>query len=358
MSEDANASMKQSLAPATHPGNNLDAIRIVAATMVLFSHHHALTGQMEPSFFGIHSIGGLAVTVFFVISGYLVNASWQRDPHLWRFALRRVLRIWPALTVVLVLTAYGLGTLITKLPTMEYVTHRATADYLQGLWMKIHFVLPGVFEGNPYRSGVNGSLWTIPIEVRCYIVLGLMGMLGLLKYRPVLLLSVMFYLAWFLARSNADVTGAVNYTRELGAFFLAGAALYTLEPYWRRRPATWAAIIAVAVAIAWAVDWRHTALLIGLPFLIVFIGTSATPVIRRAGRWGDPSYGIYLYAFPIQQTVIQYAWPQAGFTGTLCLALLLTVAAAYASWYCIEKPALAFKPRKSDNPLVRTETSA
>ncbi|OJU03933.1 MAG: hypothetical protein BGN90_09230 [Acidovorax sp. 65-7] len=346
----------QPLAQDTHLGNNLDAIRIVAATTVLFTHHYALTGQKEPSFFGTHSFGGLAVTVFFIISGYLVNASWQRDPHLLRFALRRVLRILPALAVVLVLTAYGLGTLVTKLPAMEYVTHRATADYLQGIWMKIHFVLPGVFEGNPYRHIVNGSLWTIPIEVRCYIVLGLMGVLGLLKYRPVLLLSVMFYMVWFLARSNADVTGAVNYTRELGAFFLAGAALYTLEPYWRRRPATWAAVIAVAFAIAWAVDWRHTALLIGLPFLIVFVGTNSTPVIRHAGRWGDPSYGIYLYAFPIQQAVVHYAWPQAGFTGTLGLALVLTVAAAYASWHCIEKPALAFKPHKSDNPLLRTET--
>ena len=75
--------------PATHPGNNFDAIRVVAATMVLYSHHFALTGQMEPSFFGIHSLGGLAVTIFFVLSGYLVNASWQRDPNLWRFGLRR-----------------------------------------------------------------------------------------------------------------------------------------------------------------------------------------------------------------------------------------------------------------------------
>ena len=348
----------QSPGSATHPGNNFDAIRILAAAMVLVSHHHALTGRPEPSFFGIHSIGGLAVTIFFVISGYLVNASWQRDPSLWRFALRRFLRIWPALLVVLVITAYGIGAAVTKLPTMEYLTHRATADYLQGLWMKIHFVLPGVFEQNPYKLGVNGSLWTIPIEVRCYIVLGLAGALGLLKYRPVLLLSVILYMTWFLYRSNADMTGSIHYLRELGAFFLAGVALYTLEPYWRKKTLLWTVSIAVVFSIAWYVDWRHTALLIGLPFVILYLGTQATPFIRRAGRWGDPSYGIYLYAFPIQQSVIFYTWPEAGFAGTLLLALLLTVAVAYASWHWIEKPALIFKPRKSSNTAGHSGISA
>jgi peptidoglycan/LPS O-acetylase OafA/YrhL len=333
--------------PATHPGNNFDAIRIVAATMVLYSHHFALTGQMEPSFFGIHSLGGLAVTIFFVLSGYLVNASWQRDPNLWRFGLRRFLRIWPALTVAVVLTAYVLGAWVTQLPLKEYLTHRATANYLQALGMKIHFVLPGVFENNPYRLGVNGSLWTIPIEVRCYIALGLAGLIGLLKYRPVLLLSIAVLIGWFLARSNPDVTGTVHHGRELSAFFLAGAALYTLEPYWRRRPVLWGGAIALATASVWMAGWRHSALLLGLPFFIIYSGTQATAYIRRAGRWGDPSYGIYLFAFPIQQTVIQYGWPQLGFTGTLCISLAITVVLAYASWHLVEKQALRFKPSSS-----------
>ncbi|KQO23846.1 hypothetical protein ASF11_22940 [Acidovorax sp. Leaf76] len=333
--------------PATHPGNNFDAIRIVAATMVLYSHHFALTGQMEPSFFGIHSLGGLAVTIFFVLSGYLVNASWQRDPNLWRFGLRRFLRIWPALTVAVVLTAYVLGAWVTQLPLTEYLTHRATANYLQALGMKIHFVLPGVFENNPYRLGVNGSLWTIPIEVRCYIALGLAGLIGLLKYRPVLLLSIAVLIGWFLVRSNPDVTGTVHHGRELSAFFLAGAALYTLEPYWRRRPVLWGGAIALATAAVWAAGWRHSALLLGLPFFIIYAGTQTTAYIRRAGRWGDPSYGIYLFAFPIQQTVIQYGWPQLGFAGTLCISLAITVALAYASWHLVEKQALKFKPSSS-----------
>lgn len=335
----------QAPAQVIHPGNNFDAIRIVAAAMVLVSHHFALTGQIEPSFFGVHSAGGMAVAIFFIISGYLVTISWWRDPNLWRFALRRFLRIWPALTAVVVFTAYGLGAWVTQLPTWDYLTHGATANYLQTLWMRIHYVLPGVFDHNPYPHGVNGSLWTIPYEVRCYIVLGLAGLLGLLKYRPVLLLCIAVYMAWFFSRSNADLTGTVHYGRELSAFFLAGACLSALESCWRRRPMLWMSVIGVACALSWFADWRHTAVLIGLPFVVLYIGTKTTPFIHRAGRWGDPSYGIYLFAFPVQQTVLLYTWPGAGFAGTLCLAALITLVLAYASWHLLEKQALKFKPR-------------
>ena len=338
----------------THPSarniettsNNFDCIRILAAVAVLFSHHFALTGQSEPSFFGLHSAGGIAVVIFFVISGYLVTSSWYNDPHFLRFSLRRILRIWPALVAVTVLTAYGLGTWVTELPKDDYVTHRATFDYLNILRMRIHYVLPGVFEHNPYARGVNGSLWTIPLEVRCYIVLALVGLIGLLKNKNVLLVIVAGYIIFFISKSSADITGTIHHGRELSAFFLAGTALYVLQPYWEQRPRLWIGTLAILTVISWWAGWKYTAVLIGLPLIIIYFGTLSTPIIRRIGRWGDPSYGIYLIAFPIQQTVILYTWPQLGFAGTLCLSLLITTALAYASWHCIEKQALKFKPRK------------
>ncbi|WP_313301581.1 acyltransferase [Diaphorobacter sp.] len=330
---------------ATHPTNNFDFIRIVAASMVLFSHHFALTAQGEPSFFGIFSLGGLAVAIFFIISGYLVMISWMRDPNLPRFAMRRFLRIWPALTCVLVLTAYVLGPIVTELPVKEYLRHGATFDYLRGVFMRIHFVLPGVFEHNPYARGVNGSLWTIPIEVLCYIVLGIAGLIGLLKFRSVFLLCVAVYLAWFLSKSNADVTGVTEYSRELGAYFLLGASMARLENSWQRYPLAWAAVIGVLFAALWANEWRHTALLAGLTFAVIYLGTRRTPILHRAGRFGDPSYGIYLYAFPVQQTAVLYLWPQAGFAGTMLVAAVITAALGLLSWHTIEKQALKFKPR-------------
>ena len=340
-----------SLLKKTHPTNNFDFIRIVAASMVLFSHHFALTGRAEPSFFGLYSLGGLAVAIFFVISGYLVTISWSRDPHLLRFAYRRALRIWPALTCVVILTAFVLGSFVSTLPAKIYLLHGATWDYLRTLGMQIHYVLPGVFERNPYALGVNGSLWTIPFEVRCYIVLALAGLAGLLKYRQIFLLCITLYLIWFLATTNADLTGAVHYGRALSAFFLMGAALAVLEPSWRRHPMSWAAIVGGTFTVMWVLGWRHTAMLLALPFFIIYAGTRCTPIIHRSGRFGDPSYGIYLFAFPVQQTVIFYLWPESGFWQTLAIAAASTLALAYASWHLIEKQALKLKPSASDQPI-------
>ena len=189
-------------AASAHQANNFDAVRIIAALAVLVSHHYALTAQAEPSFLGLHTWGGMAVIVFFVISGYLVTSSWYNDPSFLRFSQRRILRIWPALAVVVVLTAYGLGALVTSLPLMEYWTHRATLDYFLTLKMNVHFMLPGVFTNNPYAHGVNGSLWTIPLEVRCYVVMAIAGLLGLMKFRSVWMLLIAAYMAWFLTKGN------------------------------------------------------------------------------------------------------------------------------------------------------------
>ena len=341
------ATAAQRTAPGPSHTNNFDALRIVAAFAVLYSHQFSLTGRPEPSFFGMHSWGGIAVIVFFVISGFLVTGSWYNDPSVLRFSARRALRLWPALTAVVVLTAYGLGAWVTTLPLEEYWKSRATLDYLNTIRMQIHYVLPGVFEHNPYARGVNGSLWTIPLEVRCYVVLAIAGLLRLMRWRTVWLACIALYMAWFLAKGSADVTGHIHYGRELSAFFLMGSALFVLREYWERRPLAWLLGLGAGAALLWTLGWRFTATLVFIPLLVLYVGTRSTPVIRRFGRFGDPSYGAYLLAFPVQQTVVQFLYPQLDFAATLALSTLITFVLAYASWHVIEKPALRLKPRRS-----------
>lgn len=340
----------------THPANNFDFVRIVAATLVLFSHHFALTAQQEPTFFQLHSIGGMAVLVFFSLSGYLVTQSWFADPCAWRFAARRALRIWPALTLVVFLTILLLGPLVTTLPLSQYLKHGATWDYFQTLRMTVHYVLPGVFETNPYPRGVNGSLWTIPLEVRCYIVLGVLGLLGVLKRRAVLVTLAIAYFIWYVYKNSPDLRGTLHYGRELSAYFLAGAVLYCTQSAWAKRPMLWLCLILGISAMAWLAGLRYMAVLIALPYLVIWFGSASTPVLHRAGRWGDPSYGLYLFAFPIQQTVILMTYPTLGFIPSMLVSLLLTTLIAYASWHLVEKRALRFKP--SRKPLTPKATSA
>ena len=334
-------------ATPAHPANNFDFVRIVAATLVLYSHQYALSGQMEPSFFGLHSFGGFAVLIFFAISGYLVTQSWYSDPNILRFALRRLLRIWPALAVVVTLTALVLGPVVSSLPAADYYAHGGTWQYFLNLRFIAVYILPEAFVKNPYPLGVNGSIWTIPIEVLCYLVLAVCGLAGLLKKKTIWLAAIVIYLAWYLAQSSPDLYHSIHQKREMGAYFLSGSALYVLREYWQKRPWTWLAALALLAGGLLLAKMRYTALLAFMPYAVISLGTASTPFIRRFGRYGDFSYGIYLFAFPVQQTVIMCLYPEYGFWTAMMLSMAITAGLAFLSWHLVEKPALRFKPSKN-----------
>lgn len=330
--------------------NNFDCLRIFAALAVLYSHHFALSGKPEPYLLGINTIGGDAVYIFFTVSGYLVTSSWLNDPNFFRFSLRRILRIWPALTVVVLGTAYILGPILTTLPLNEYFSNPVTHKYIGWLWMQANFVLPGVLESNPYPGVLNGSLWTIPLEVQCYIVLTVAGILGLLRKKSIFLLAIFAYLIWFFIKSSPDLHGTIHSARQLGAYFLIGALLYIAKPYFTTR---WIYIIPLVLIVGFLLfksGYPHTANLLILPFLTIALGTQSTPVVSKFGRWGDPSYGIYLFAFPVQQTVIMSMMPEADFYGSMFVSAAITILLAYASWHLIEKQAIKFKPKRKSPP--------
>jgi peptidoglycan/LPS O-acetylase OafA/YrhL len=157
------------MAQSDHDDNNFDFLRVAAAFAVLVSHQYALSGRPEPVFF-VGSWGGIGVLVFFAISGYLVAASWHHDPSGPRFVARRLLRIWPGLAIACLLTTLVLGPLFSDAGVRAYFTSPAPLDYLTqlGLW-EFKPQLPGIFARNPIPGSANGSLWTLPIEVRCYV---------------------------------------------------------------------------------------------------------------------------------------------------------------------------------------------
>ena len=331
--------------PLPH-ANNFDALRIAAALTVLAVHQRALMGQPEPGILGIATWAGVAVWVFFVISGYLVAQSWFADPQVLRFAQRRVLRIWPALTAVVLLSVLVVGPWMTSLPLQEYWRHDATWAYLRMLAMETRHVLPGVFDQAPGSTSVNGSLWTIPFEVQCYIAMAVVGGLGLLRSPRWLLAWVAVFAVWYVSKGLPDRTGIASPSREFPLYFLSGAALFCLRSVWQ--PHRWLVMVVawLIAATLWYAQWRYLALTVAVPITVLAIGTSSWPLLRRAGRFGDPSYGLYLYAFPIQQILVHFTYPRWSYLTSTAIAMALTVCVAYASWYWIEKPALRFKPKK------------
>jgi len=165
-----------------------DVLRIVAALAVILSHSYPLSGHTEP--FTIHAgttsfaMGTDAVVAFFVISGFLITMSWQRRSSVRSYVTKRFARIWPGFAVVVLLGILALGPIATTLTARGYFTDHQTWSYLAHtiVMLPVKFVLPGVFTSNPIAS-VNGSLWTLPYEVLCYIGVLVLGVIGVLRRR-------------------------------------------------------------------------------------------------------------------------------------------------------------------------------
>lgn len=320
--------------------NNFDFLRLAAAMAVLLSHQFALSGQPEPLFL-YSSWGGLGVLVFFAISGYLVAGSWLRDPHLWRFLVRRFLRIWPGLAVATVVIAFVLGPLVRA----EYFSSPLTWAYLQllGLWT-FEVQLPGIFSENPHPLGANGSLRTIPIEVKCYLLLGLVGTFGCMRRNGLVLVLLFAALAvWFFVFLKTGYEDPWRMKFQMGVVFFSGVCLGVLRPYWLAYRRWMAVAASLAVVWLWFGGWNDVVMTLGLPVATVVFGSGTTPVLRRAGRFGDVSYGLYIYAFPVQQTVIWATGNRLSVLEGACVSIPVTVVLALLSWHAVERPALRWK---------------
>lgn len=321
--------------------NNFDFLRIAAAFLVLVSHQFALNGLPEPSVFRM-SLGTFAVLIFFSVSGFLVSQSWRHDPHVLRFLLKRFLRIWPGLAVVTLAAAFVLGPLVSVLDAQAYFAHPDLRDFLRNLKVTtIRYVLPAVFEDNPHPRAVNGSLWTIPLEVRCYFALLVAGIIGLMARRWTMALGTLAFGIYFFGVAF----DAKNYQYHFALYFFAGVCLDLYRHAWERQPAWLLAAAGAASLALHLLGMDHAALLCMIPVLVVFIGTRSTPVANRFGRYGDVSYGIYIYAFPVQQTVVWMTGKDFPFVPGLLIASAATLACAFLSWHLVEQPALRLKAR-------------
>ncbi len=335
--------------------NNFDFLRLLAALMVLYSHQRNLLGLSDPGLDDRLTPGVIGVCIFFVISGYLVTQSWQRDPNIFRFAFKRFLRIWPALFIVTCLAAFALGPLVSRLPSDEYLQHPLLMDYMKNLRLRMNFNLPGVFENNPFPNAVNGSTWTIPLEVRWYVILGIAGLVGIVRYPIIVLFAVIGLALYQFGYYHAETNPDRNYIREYGLFFCAGTLLWLYrDPLWSRK--TLLLYVSVLSGIfAFFLGQHMLGVLIALAPLVVVVGEASTPILRRCGRFGDLSYGAYIYAFPVQQTLIWKFGKELPFSIHLIMTLVITFACAWLSWHLIEKRALACKRflrfrRRTPNP--------
>jgi peptidoglycan/LPS O-acetylase OafA/YrhL len=289
------------------------------------------------------------VPAFFALSGFLVAGSMVRLNDVRVFVAFRVLRILPALALEVVLSALLLGPLVTALPLADYATDPGFARYFWNILGVIHYELPGVFLGNPWPGVVNGSLWTVPAELYCYIGLVLLMLGRVARHRRAMLAVFLLGGAALTLRSllipgpPADLLALSR--GMLVMCFLAGNLLYL----WRDRiPLDGRLCLLALPAYLGLVLLLPEAVFLGgssaVAYWIVWLGMVRLPRLPLLMR-GDYSYGIYLYAFPIQQALI---W---GIEGLRHPALVFLAAAppsilfAMLSWHAVERPALRLRRR-------------
>jgi peptidoglycan/LPS O-acetylase OafA/YrhL len=282
---------------------------------------------------------------FFALSGFLIAGSMLRVRSLKVFLAHRVLRIVPALFCEVLISALILGPMLTALPLSAYFQDPLFARYFLNIIGEIQYVLPGVFLDNPLPEIVNVQLWTIPVELKCYLLFSVLMLTGIaMSKRMVLLLFVagmaVFGLLQWSGHHVQDPRDVAGY-HILILNFLGGITAYL----WRDSLRLTLPALAVAIVAGALIFWTNRFMALSPIFtvyLTAYLGMRRVPLPKLLSK-GDYSYGIYLYGFPIQQTVA-YLFPEHRTPlFNLMLAIPLTMGMACLSWHLLEKHVLDLK---------------
>lgn len=358
-----------------HLTNNFDFLRLIGALMVILSHSFALSGNYnrEP----LNSVtdsklsfGTLGVLIFFVISGYLITKSWYNNPYIFKFLWNRLLRIVPGLMGVTLVSIFIIGPLVTSYNIINYFTDPITLSYLKNMTVfYIQNTLPGVFVNNPYPNIVNGSIWTLTIEFLMYVIILVIGFFGILQKKKCFLFITLFICALyiifiygihlyvqplissygllFVSLILDRILRSFEYYIFFSSFFLIGATYYVYKNI------NFNKYVALLLFILWILSFNNIIFyfvtLISLPYITLYIALTKIPYVNNVSKYGDFSYGLYIYAFLIQQTIVYFI---NGITvlQLFILSVLITFAFAYLSWTFIESRALELK--NSDHPYI------
>lgn len=332
--------------------NNIGTLRFTGAFLVLFGHSFTLSaGKIsvhDPvsnwlmAYTPFHkALPGIGVMMFFVISGYLITASFQRRRNLLDFITARTLRIYPAL-IIAVIFCVLMGLYFTTLPATEYLGHRGTWRFLlqnSALVYGIHFHLPGVFADLPWKHGINGSLWTLPIEIGMYFYVFILGVARILNNRSLFNVTAIALVALFVANPQEFPLLSRPGHAYLGLSFLLGSVLYINRELFRYRGKGLVILLLLSL-MSYNTRFYDIVSLTLFAYALLLLGLSEKFKLPRLDKYGDFSYGLYLYAFPMQQTAIHFLGGEDPWLIN-AVALCAALALAIFSWRYIESPILS-----------------
>lgn len=338
-------------AQADRPADNFLLLRHIAALLVIYGHSYDLSlpysdADLIATLWPNHKAGGFAVYLFFAISGFLLTSSLIRTPSVGRYLRHRFTRIFPAYWLSLLFCIALIGPLFSHLDALDYARQPAILDYILDNAIPIGFTwaLPGVFADNPYPNVVNGSLWSLGLELRLYTYLGLLLMLGLVTRRWAFSLIALLWLAhacWLDWQQVADQ----HYSRFLTSVFLIAG----LAAHWRSRlPINFSILAGLLLIYLLALNTPFAPTMLALNVVCgVLCFAYRLPAIRFP-RDLDLSYGLFLYGFPVQQALIHLI-PTISPMALFALATLICGLLAWLSWRWVERPLQSWTRKRDRN---------
>lgn len=332
-----------------HTKNNFDFMRLFAALLVLTGHVNQYCLQGNYTF--LEHNGTIGLAIFFAISGYLIPMSWERTKKTQKFLINRCLRILPALWVAVLITVFILGPITTSLPLGEYFSHKETYVYLiVNPTLTTYFYLPGVFEDYGLKGLVNGALWSIQWEFMLYILILFLGIIRLLN---VYILTILYILSTiFITSLVANDDDSVTRVFCVLMFVSGSIIFYTLKKITNRNKHIITILCIILVVFSAIYDIGYF-IPLAFAWLIIHFAYIKIPHICNIRKFGDYSYGIYLYHYPIIKALIYFSNGQIILINLLAMSTLLSFAFAFLSWHLIERKALKFKknPLRNENSL-------
>jgi peptidoglycan/LPS O-acetylase OafA/YrhL len=340
--------------------NALNAFRLVLATEVILFHSFPVTGRVISSEAILQILFSVGVDGFFALSGFLITASWLRDPNVRDYLIARALRILPGFYICLAVTAFVIAPISVAIQggsPMKLLLSPAPIEYVlkNSALVELKFDVGGTPRDIPFAGIWNASLWSLIWEVMCYLAVAGLGVIGLAKHRWVS--PVIFVLAVFGATLLPPLTFPGVWTipqlaMRTAIMFSAGALLY----HWRDViPARWS-LVAVSVVIVLAAgllpDYRVVA---AIPLAYAVVVSGVLIQHRRFTLRTDLSYGMYIYAFPTQQLLAVCGLFTLNPFLFFGISTVATLPLAALSWFLVEKRALSLKSRLKRKRIITAE---
>lgn len=335
--------------------NNLNLLRLLAASLVVFSHSFPLSmgsNEFEPFRLlnGYFTFGQLAVAIFFVISGYLITISWNRKPHFFTFCWKRLLRIYPGVIAVILFTVFIIGPIATSLNLKEYLISIPYFQMIKDMILLSQVNLPGVFIDNTYPKAVNGSLWTLMWEAKMYLMTAIFGLSKIIKVKwPVIYLTLLAISITYLKLTLPIIGFFIN---DYSVYYLMGTlfAIYDESIKYNLLLLTLSFFIWI---MAFMTPFFTLVSILFIPYAVLYLALKSKVILQNLLETGDFSYGIYIYAFPIQQFVVHLLQNEVSPIILFILSFPVIFIFSYFSWNLIEKKSLKLKSLNINKFLIK-----